>query len=118
MCTPHALAMQAKKIQHSQPEELAMLAILFLHIKCWDRWTSKNLNVLAMLGKVEISSSAFENDDFSNDSGPRNAWVGMGKGTMPSDYAGAMLGLCWGYAGFSPDPAPQARSIQYDNLWA
>ena len=54
---------------------------------------------MAMLGKVEISSSAFENDDFSNGSGPRNAWVGMGKGTMPSDYAGAMLGLCWGYAG-------------------
>ena len=26
---PHALAMQAKKTQHSQPEELAMLAILF-----------------------------------------------------------------------------------------
>ena len=111
---PHALAMQTKKTQHSQPEELAMLAIMF----CWDRWKSKRHDVLAMLGKVEISSSAFENDDFSNGSGPRNAWVGMGKGTMPSDYAGAMLGLCWGYAGFSPDSAPQARSTQHDNLWA
>ena len=53
-----------QKTQHSQPEEFAMLAILFFtKQKCWDRWKSKKPNVVAMLGKVEISSSAFENDD-------------------------------------------------------
>ena len=40
---PHALAMQAKKHQHSQPEELAMLAILFLYKK-------------KMLGSLEIEA--------------------------------------------------------------
>ena len=61
---PHALAMQAKKIQHSQPEEVAMLAILFLKQKdVGIAGNRRSPDVVAMMGKVEISSSAFENDD-------------------------------------------------------